>query len=298
MPIASFVRSGERPSAPVSGDVFSGTSLANRALRLVGLAAALLRMWLGALLRAPRLAGETRGAFVHSSARRLLDALAVEVVVRGRPPDPRRPVLLVANHVSWLDSYAIHTVTDARFVAKSEIRAWPLIGTIAERFGTIFLVRGNRRDAWRTMKRAARALRAGDSVAAFPEGTTTGGDGMGRFYPALFQAAVDARVPVQPVAVRYYGADGEPTSAAAYIGDMSIRDSLANMVGERRLAVEVVFGAPLAPGADRRALCRAAEDAVRTALALPKHWLVELGAERKRLRFSVTGGGAAAAARA
>ena len=289
MSSVSSVRPADRRATRPGVDPVRLTTMPVRVLRLIAVAVQIARLWLGARFLARRLSGERRAGFVARAARGLLDALAVDVVVRGRPPAGRKPVLLVANHVSWLDSYAIHTAADASFVAKSEVRGWPLIGTIAERFGTVFIVRGSRRGAWRTMKAAARILRAGRSVAVFPEGTTTDGTGMSRFYPALFQAAIDAGAAVQPVAVRYFGADGEPTRAAAFVGDMSIEDSLRSLVRERRLAVEVVFGPPIEAQRDRRALCQAAEDAVRQALALPKHWLVEVGAERKRPTFRPAG---------
>jgi 1-acyl-sn-glycerol-3-phosphate acyltransferase len=190
-------------------------------------------------------------------------------------------VLLVANHISWLDSYAIHTVADACFVAKTEVGTWPVIGTIAKRFGTLFIERWKRRAAWRTKNAAAALLRARRSVACFPEGTTSEGQMRG-FYPALFQAAVDARVAVQPLAIRYYTGEGAPTAAAAYVDDMSFVQSLARLLRERRLIVEIVFGAALEPRDSRQALCRAAEEAVRDGLALPRHWLIELAADRER----------------
>src|SRR5262249_56452210 len=116
---------------------------------------------------------------------------------RTRTADPRR---VVSNHVSCLDVYVLNAAQPVRFVAKSETRTWPFVGTIADRFGSFFIVRGSCRDAARVKTRVAEALRAGESVAVFPEATTTDGHRVKPFYGAMFQAALHAAVPVQPAA--------------------------------------------------------------------------------------------------
>ena len=201
-------------------------------------------------------------------AQQLLATLSVEVRARGHVPAPGAPLLLVANHVSWLDSYAVNTVSAARFVAKSEVRTWPFIGAIATGFGTFFLKRGCCRAAARMVGALAETLRAAHPVAVFPEGTTSAGGGLLRFYPAMFEAAVSSGVRVQPVAIRYRGADGQPTDAAAFIGEMSVLDSVRRLLREPRLTAELVFCAPLDPaGRHRRDLAGLARAAIAAALA-------------------------------
>ena len=173
---------------------------------------------------------------------RLVD---VEVVTSGEVPAYDEPILLVANHTSWLDPYALNCVSGARFVAKSEVASWPVIGVSSKRFGTFFLVRGSCRAAARVKNELTRALRGRDPVGVFPESTTSCGDTVLRFYPAMFQAAIDACVMIQPVAIRYRTKDGKPTDAAAFIDDMRVVDSLRLLLSASPLVVELIFCAPL-----------------------------------------------------
>ena len=208
---------------PASG---AETSPLTRAVRCVRLLGVVLHLYVLARVIAPRLSAAARAHLVEPCARRLLRAVAIEVRARGHVPAPRTPLLVVANHVSWLDTYALHTVSAACFVAKSEVRGWPIVGTIAMRFGTFFLERGRFRAAARTAAALADALRAAQPVGVFPEGTTSYGECVRHFHPAMFQAAVWSGARVQPVAIRYRDADGAPTEAAAYVGEMSLLDSL------------------------------------------------------------------------
>jgi len=217
---------------------------------------------------APRRSAAVCRHLMQRWARTMLRPLRLEVRARGHLPARDTPLLLVANHSSWLDSYALNTVSAARFVAKSEVREWPLVGTIADRFGTFFLQRGSYRAAARMVGALTDALCGGQPVAAFPEGTTSAGDGVLPFYPALFHAAVRSGAAVQPVAIRYRAADGTATRAAAYVGDMSIADSLRLLLREPSLTAELIFCAPLAPaGRNRKQLAAQARAAITAALA-------------------------------
>ena len=224
-------------------------------------------MWVGARLLAPRLRPAARARLMGYWADDLLRALAIDVRQHGAPVADA--TLLVANHVSWLDTYAIHTSVAARFVAKSEVGTWPVIGTIARRFGTIFIRRGCIRSAARTVGALSEALCHGESVAAFPEATTSEGRELLPFFSAMFQAAVLTGARVQPVALRYRDGVGRCTTAAAYVGEMSILDSLRLLVREPRLTVEVVFCPPIDPyGLSRRELAARSREAIAGALGL------------------------------
>jgi 1-acyl-sn-glycerol-3-phosphate acyltransferase len=182
---------------------------------------------------------------VEEGAARMLEAVGIEVRVRGARPLLAGPVLLVANHVSWIDVQALGAVAGTRFVAKAEVRDWAVVGALAARLGTLFIRRGHLRDALRTKSALAKLLVTGERVAVFPEGTTTDGSRVGRFHPALLQAAVDAAVPVQPVAIRHCEPDGARSAAAAFVDDMTFVASLGRVLARPRLAVELTFGPPI-----------------------------------------------------
>ncbi len=226
-----------------------------RARRMARLVRHLAGLYTSAVWRAPRLEPAGRRELAARFAREMLDdVLQVRLHVRGAPRE-RTPTLIVANHVSWLDMYVLNAVAGARFVAKSEVRGWPFFGTIATRFDTFFIVRGSYRDAARMRTAVARALGLGERVAVFPEGTTTDGTTVGRFFPALFQAAIDARARVQPVALRYRDTHGRPSAAPVFVGDTTVLASVRQVLREPALAVEATLGPSLDPaGRTRREL--------------------------------------------
>lgn len=213
------------------------TTRIQRVHRLGRFIARILFTW----ARAARASADPRVAAMLAldCARRTLAILRVGVTLRGETSLQDGPLLVVANHVSWLDVYLLNALATARFVAKSEVRRWPLVGAIATAFGTFFIVRGSYRDAARVKDAIAAALRRGERVVVFPEATTTDGTRVGPFYAAMLQAAVDAGVPVQPVAIRYVGPDGAPDAAAAFIDDMSFATSLARVLRRRGLVADV-----------------------------------------------------------
>ena len=241
---------------PVSGcgpdcvDSHATTSRGRAALRIGAMAGVLL----GGLLLVPLL----RGAAVQAVARTLLAVLGIELVWRGRAPKPGS--LLVANHVSWLDIVALMAVEPVRLVAKHDVRSWPAIGTLAKLSGSVFVDRTRPRLLPATVAEVGAVLKAGRSVAVFPEGTTSCGASTGRFRPAMFQAAVAAQAPIVPITIRY------DSSAAAFVGDDTLFSSVRRVASRRRLTVTLVAAAPLHPaeGADRRVLARAAQASMGT----------------------------------
>jgi 1-acyl-sn-glycerol-3-phosphate acyltransferase len=134
--------------------------------------------------------------------------------------------LIVSNHVSWLDIFVVNTFHPCRFVAKSEIRDWPLLGWLCEKSGTIFIARGRVRDVRRIFEGLVASIKAGEHVAFFPEGTTSAQGSMLPFHPNLFEAAIDAEVPIQPFAIRYLNASGRLHQDVDFIGDMSFAQSM------------------------------------------------------------------------
>lgn len=238
--------------------------------RFIRLCLHVLRMWFTALLLGGRLSERWREPIVRHFSARLLAIVGVRIEVRGAVPSSAWPVLMVANHVSWLDTYVVNAFHGARFVAKSEVARWPVIGTIARRFDTLFIVRQSIRSAARTKDAMARLLQRGIPVAVFPEGTTTDGRTVRPFHPALLQAAIDANVPVQPVSIAYRGRDGRASTAAAFIDDLSLLSSLRQILREGELVAEVTFCQPMSSrGQTRREVARRTRRMVANALDLP-----------------------------
>ncbi len=201
-------------------------------------------------------------------AQRILAILGIRHQPRGDIPSPTDGnLLLVANHVSWLDIYLLLAVLPLRFVSKAEVRQWPLVGWLAEKTGTLFLERGRRADAARVNRHIGDVLAAGGLVGFFPEGTTSDGTELKHFHASLLEPAVLAGSTVQPVALRYRRPDGSPSLAPAYTGDISMGQTLKAMAAEGEIVGEVVFLAPIsAAGHNRRELARLAEEAIRDAL--------------------------------
>ena len=219
----------------------------------------------------PRASPGRRRALVGWWAGKLLRIVGISVQVEGDPPRAGAAgAMVAANHVSWLDIFALQSVHPTRFVAKSEVRDWPLAGWIAERAGTLFIRRGLRREAARTNEHVHSALAAGDCVGIFPEGTTTDGDSLLKFHASLFEPAVANNARVYPCAIRYQHADGSLCRAVAYVGELSFMQSLALTIRQRGVVARVSFAPVLeTAGSSRREVSTAARARVASLLGLP-----------------------------
>jgi 1-acyl-sn-glycerol-3-phosphate acyltransferase len=211
----------------------------------------------------------TRQRLLRKWCRQLLRMLKVEARVHWRHDgDMPSNVLIVANHISWLDIFVLNSLQPARFVAKADLRRLPVAGRLMANVGTLFIERERRRDAHTVNRHTVEALTRGDVVAVFPEGTTSDGTGLLKFHSSLLQSVVDAKAHVQPIAIRYRTPGGEHCAAPAYVGEMSLFSSLWRVTGERGFVAELHVMPPFPAGAaHRRELSRAAEEAIRTVLA-------------------------------
>ena len=210
----------------------------------------------------PRASSERKRALVGWWAGKLLRIVGVTARIEGDPPaQGEAGAVIAANHVSWLDIFALQAVRPTRFVAKSEVRDWPIAGWIAERAGTLFIRRSQKRDISRINDMVRGALEGGDCVGIFPEGMTTEGDELLKFHSSLFDAAVSHHARVHPCAIRYEHEDGSLCRAMAYVGELSFMQSLGLVIRQRRVVVRVRFAPPMdGGGATRRELaarCRA-----------------------------------------
>ncbi len=202
----------------------------------------------------PQMDVASRERRVQSWSAQLLVVLGITLRVRGTPP-AQGPLLLVCNHISWLDIAVVHAAGYCRFVSKSEIKHWPIIGTLATGAGTLYIERASRRDAMRVVHHMAERLQAGDVIGVFPEGTTGDGHAVMPFHANLLQAAIAAQAPVLPLALRFVDLHtGTLHSGPSFVGDDTLVGSIWRTLSARTIAADVVFGIPeAAAGRDRRA---------------------------------------------
>ncbi len=178
--------------------------------------------------------------------------------------------LFVANHVSWMDISALHSQRMMGFVAKQEIDGWPVVGRMARRGETLFHQRGSQESLGGVLEAMIARLREGRAVGVFPEGRTRDGAEVGPFHARIFMAAVEAGVPVQPVALRY-GSDGEGQRAVAFQARENFGQNFLRLLGEPARVVDVVFLEPVLPGQaeGRAAIAKIARERIVEALQAP-----------------------------
>lgn len=230
----------------------SATPVATQAYRFLSLSAHLV---LGCAIAAavfPLVSRRTQLRIIRRWSRRLLRILNVRLTVHGRMPGGEAPTLLVSNHVSWLDIWVIHAVSPVRFVAKSDIRAWPLVGWLSARAGTIFIERRRRQDTARINGAIAGVFAHHERVGVFPEGTTTDGTHVLPFHASLFQPALAHGARIVAAGIRYPRRDGTVNADAAYAGDRSLAQSLRLILAQRALRAELLFVGVVEPAARSR----------------------------------------------
>ncbi|PKM21849.1 MAG: 1-acyl-sn-glycerol-3-phosphate acyltransferase [Gammaproteobacteria bacterium HGW-Gammaproteobacteria-14] len=193
----------------------------------------------------------------------LMPILGVDLDVQGRPTADT--AFVVSNHVSWLDIPLLGGECSVHFLSKAEVRDWPLIGLLAQAIGTLFIRRGAGESQRKGQEIADHLLR-GRTVLVFPEGTTTDGHEVRRFFPQLFVAPVLAGVPVQPVAIRYLDDQGDVDTSLAFIGDDAFEQHLWQLLRRDRIRARVTWGNALVPSTDREVLCHAAWEQVSSLL--------------------------------
>ena len=217
---------------------------------------AIIKWWCGGLLRAFHIKVNTFGTL---------------------PPANTQGVMFVANHVSWSDIHALNSLIALRFIAKSDIKSWPIFGYLVTKANTLFIDRNKRQEAGRIVQITAESLIAGDNLCFFPEGTTSdgsGSDGTGTegrqvlpFKSSVLQAAIDANTRIWPIALRYVNSDGSINTQMAYAGDTNLIDSMSQIINQKNALIELHFLAPIqATDYDRRGLTAAAYQVISTKL--------------------------------
>ena len=194
----------------------------------------------------------------------LVRLFGIRILRRGEPLPGA--ALLVANHLSWLDISLIHSQRMACFVAKSEIAGWPAVGWLASRAGTIYHKRGSTQSLASVAQVMVERLRAGLAVAVFPEGGTGSGDHVRTFHARIFQAAIDADVPAQPVALRFLRGGALTTDISFRPGEQFF-PNFFRVLGEPATVAEIMFLEPVAVVAsDRRRMAERARERIVAAL--------------------------------
>jgi len=224
-------------------------------------------IWVGLVFPFFSLARRRRVRYHWS--RKLLNLFCLELKISGVLPET--PGLIVANHISWIDIFAMNALTPVAFVSKDDVIHWPIVGTLARHNETIFLQRGSRGHARTIGQAMASRLAAGSWLALFPEGTTTDGTHLHPFHAALLQPAIDANVAVTPVALSYEDTQGCRSLLPAYAGDTSLWDCFCAILSARQLIVKLEIGTPVSvePSSGnqgRKQLALALHDQIKTML--------------------------------
>lgn len=179
----------------------------------------------------------------------LLSIFNVRVVIHGHAPPSYQTannIMFVANHVSWVDIHALNSIIPTRFIAKSDIRSWPVFGYLARKSNVLFISREKRQDAARIVHTTNRSLLDGDTLCLFPEGTTTDGTEIKPFKGSLIQAAIHANSVIWPIAIRYPRKDGSINIEVAYAGETTLIESIQQVLLQKQAVVELHFLAPIA----------------------------------------------------
>lgn len=200
----------------------------------------------------------------------LLQVLNITVTLHGSFPGYEiHNVMFVSNHITWIDIWALNQVRPVRYIAKAEIRRWPLVGWLAKQGGTLFIERGRRQETGRIGRIATQALLKGHCLCIFPEGTTTDGTHLRPFKTSLLQPAINAGTLLWPLAIHYPLPNGDTNTAIAYWADVTMMQSLREVLKQRQIKVELRFGTPLSTkGQDRRTLARQTKEIIAALLNL------------------------------
>jgi 1-acyl-sn-glycerol-3-phosphate acyltransferase len=217
--------------------------------------------------------------FPHHYHRVLARWLGFRITIRG--DIPKGPVLLAANHVSWIDIVALSAAMPLSFIAKNDVGGWPLFGQLARLQGSVFVDRNRRLKTAETRSEVEDRLAAGDALVLFPEGTSNDGAKVLSFRSSFFAVAEKGDVPVVPVTMAYHTVNGLPMTRRqrpyfAWYGDMDLPPHLWQAVQQGPIGITICFHAAL-PQADRKTLAKQAETLIGSHLAERLHGRGKIG---------------------
>ncbi len=202
---------------------------------------------------------------------RVLSILNVTVITSGVVPEPSgQGRMYIANHISWVDIFALMSVMSIRFIAKSEIRSWPVFGYLASSANVLFIDRSKRKEAKRMQSISVESLNNGEQLCFFPEGTTTDGTHILPFKGSIIQAAIDAKAVLQPVGIFYPNPDHSANIDMAFAGETTMVESMSTILRCKASIVTLHYFEPIDlqqhPEIDRGALTQQAYTAIKARL--------------------------------
>lgn len=250
-----------------------------RSLRILGRAVALILMTAGmygfllvtSFLRGlapgsggwagPATAG-WRTTLFHYWARGVRVVIGMKIDTQGPAPEP--PFYLVSNHLGYIDVVLLASQLRCTFVARADVADWPVMGSLCRGAGTLFIDRTNKRDIPRVMARIRQVVGSGGGIVVFPEGTSTGGDGVARFKPSLLETAATEALPVSYAALSYRTPAGSVPAqlSVCWWGDMPFAGHVVSMLGLPEIRATLRFGSDRIVDRDRKALARRLRSAV------------------------------------
>jgi 1-acyl-sn-glycerol-3-phosphate acyltransferase len=228
--------------------------------------------FLGILIM-PSATARQRNWIVSHWSRTLLNILNIEVVAYGNLPDQDVvKTMFIGNHISWVDIHALNSVRAVRFIAKSDLKSWPVFGWLAKKCNTLFIEREQKKDAVRVIEEATASLMRGDCLCYFPEGTTTDGTTLLPFKGSLMQAPINAGATIWPFAIYYPNIDGSANTEMAFAGETTLVESILQIVSLSSPKVVMTFLAKISPhGHERRGLTIAARHVIANQLGFGHH---------------------------
>lgn len=200
-----------------------------------------------------------RAQWLHRCCGRGLSRLGIPVKVAGKFPERG---LIVSNHLSYLDILVYSSIAPCVFVSKREVRSWPVFGVMAELAGTVFVDRTRNVDALRVNNEMLEALAQDAVVILYAEGTSSNGQQVLPFRPALFEGVVKTGTPITPAHIRYKLSDGDPGDDVAYWGDHSFLPHLLRLLSRHGVEARVCFSAASHTFDDRKVAAQQTHDAV------------------------------------
>ncbi|MFZ4537335.1 lysophospholipid acyltransferase family protein [Propionivibrio sp.] len=236
-----------------------------RIFRCLRLALHFVKIAVGTAIFYPLVAEQRRVSLKQRWSHQILKILSVRL--EAQPADAPPGCLIVSNHISWLDIFAINALRPSAFISKAEIRQWPFFGWLGEQNDTVFLRRGSRGHARIVNAEIDSLLVAGMDVVIFPEGTTTDGTHLLGFHAALLQPAIETGRPILPLALSYHDAQGNISLAPSFAGETSMKQCFSAILACRSLTARLLTAPAIdTTGQTRRELSQAAHAAIATRL--------------------------------
>ena len=215
--------------------------------------------------RGGRLDLATRARWLHRHSRRTLRFLEIEVEALGTAPERG---FLISNHLTYLDIVVLSAITPCVFVAKREVRGWPVFGWLASLAGTIYVDRSRRSDVTRVNTELEQAAAEGTLLVIFPEGTSSDGRQVLPFKSSLLEVAAGSRETLTAACLAYEASEGDSGEVVCYWGDMVFLPHVWSCLSQTRVTARVRFSGIATPEADRKALARQLHAAVSRLLKL------------------------------